>query len=149
MKNDRLYRFLRPILTFLMKVFIRPRIIGQEYIPEEGRIVLAGNHRAFLDSVLILACNKRVVHFLAKKELLEGKLGKGFAEMGIIPVDRKNKDPNSLRHAIEALNNGNIIGIFPEGTFNKSDKPTLPFKVGACKMAYETDTKIVPFTIKG
>ena len=42
-----------------------------------------------------------------------------------------------------------VIGIFPEGTFNRSNDPVLPFKIGAVKMAHDADSKIVPFVIKG
>ena len=67
--------------------------------------------------------------------------------MAIIPVDRKKKNPQALKEAYQVLNNNGVIGIFPEGTFNKSEYLVLPFKYGTVKMAAETKTPIVPFAI--
>ena len=69
--------------------------------------------------------------------------------MGIIPVNRKIHDKKALQEGINTLNQEKIIGIFPEGTINKTKNIILPFKIGAVKMASETKSKIVPFIIKG
>ena len=69
--------------------------------------------------------------------------------MGIIPVNRRIHDKNALNKAIEVLNNNKVIGIFPEGTINKTDNITLPFKIGAVKMASVTNSMITPFIITG
>ena len=69
--------------------------------------------------------------------------------MGIIPVNRKIHDKNALKTAEEELLNKKVIGIFPEGTINRTDEVTIPFKIGAVKMAQDTDTLLVPFTITG
>ena len=70
-----------------------------------------------------------------------------FKGLGIIPVNRKIKDKNSLYKGIDVLNNDLVVGIFPEGTINKTDDIVMNFKFGAVKMAYETNSKIVPFSI--
>lgn len=72
-----------------------------------------------------------------------------FKGMGIIPVDRKNKNPQALQEAIKNLNEKKVIGIFPEGTTNKTNDIIMPFKYGAVKMASETNAYIVPFSITG
>ena len=69
--------------------------------------------------------------------------------MGIIPVNRKIHDKNALNSAIEVLNEDKVIGIFPEGTFNRTNNLILPFKIGAVKMAHDTNSKIIPFIITG
>lgn len=148
MYKARLYRFLRPILTFLMKVIFRPRIIGKENIPSEGCMILASNHTNILDPVLILASTKRTVHFLAKKELIDGAFGFAFKHMGIIPVNRKIKDKTVIASAETLLEDGELIGIFPEGTTEKG-RGFLPFKIGAVKIASNTDSKILPIAISG
>lgn len=145
----RLYRFLRPIITFLMKFLFRIEIIGNENIPTEGGVVLAGNHQSNFDCVLLISSTKRMIHFIAKKELIDGKLGFFFKWMGIIPVNRKTKNKKAVNEAIKVLKDGEIIGIFPEGTFNKTEYITMPFKMGAVKMAMDSDVKIVPFAIIG
>lgn len=148
-KDPLFYRIVRPILTFLFKVLYRPTIIGKEHILKSGRIVIAGNHTNNFDCVLLIASTKRCVHFLAKDELYKGFKKYIFKYMGIIPVNRRQKDGKSLKKAIDFLNKDMAIGIFPEGTFNRSENTILPFKIGAVKMAHDTNTKIVPFVIKG
>lgn len=150
MKEPRLYRIVRPILTFLFKLLFHPHIINKENIPLKGRIVLAGNHTNILDCILLMACTKRTVHFLAKDELVKGPLGFIFKHLGIIPVDRKGKNKSALPKAINALNEDKMIGIFPEGTINRTkDQVTIPFKSGAVRMAFNTKSKIIPFSIIG
>ena len=148
MEKSTLYRILRPILTFLMKIVFRPKIIGKENIPQKGRMVLAGNHTNILDPVLLLASTKRTVHFLAKIELIKGPLGFIFKRMGIIPVNRQIKDQSVIPAATEGLNQNKIIGVFPEGTTEKG-RGLLPFKTGAVRMAENADSQILPFAIIG
>lgn len=143
-----LYRLLRPIITFLSKIIFTPKIIGCENIPKEGRIILAGNHTSNFDCALLISSTKRSIHFLAKKELWSGLRKIIFSHMGLIPVDRSKKNHDALEKSYEYLNHEKVIGIFPEGTTEKN-RGLLPFKMGAVKMAKETNTKIVPFVIKG
>jgi len=149
MKEPLFYRIIRPIVTFLVKLVFRPNYIGLENIPKSGRIILAGNHTNNFDSPLLLSCTKRVIHYLAKEELTKGILGPGFKAMGIIPVNRSIHDKGALNNAINTLKEEKVIGIFPEGTINRTKDIIMPFKIGAVKMAHETDTQIVPFTITG
>lgn len=142
-----LYRVLRPLITFLFKTLYRPKIIGSENIPKNGRIILAGNHTHNLDSAMLISSTKRNVHFLAKSELFVGLKKLFFANMGLIPVNRKTKDHDALVSAYNYLENEKVIGIFPEGTHGKGK--ILPFKIGAVKMAYETKSCIIPFAITG
>ena len=149
MNNSLLYNIVRPIVSSLFKIFYRPKYTGLENIPGNGRVVLAGNHKNNLDCIYLMSSTKRPIHFLAKKELWSGLKKIIFNNMGLIPVDRKQKKHDSLVLAEKYLESEKIIGIFPEGTFNNSNNVILPFKIGAVKMAYDTKTKIVPFIIKG
>lgn len=142
-----LYKILRPIITVLFKLLYRPKIVGKENIPKSGRIILAGNHTNNFDSALLISSTKRNIHFLAKSELFVGLKKILFSNMGLISVNRKIKDHNVLNQAYNYLNNEKIIGIFPEGTFGKGK--ILPFRIGAVKMAYETNSQIIPFSITG
>ena len=143
------YKIIRPIIKFLFLFLYTPKIIGKENIPKEGRIILAGNHTNLFDCVMLLSSTKRCIHFLAKKELCDGPKKIIFSNLGIIPVNRKIHDHKSLECAKKYLENEKVIGIFPEGTIRKEKNTLLPFKIGAVKMAYDTNTKIVPFTIIG
>lgn len=142
-----LYIILRPIIKKLFIILYRPKIIGKENIPKSGRIVLAGNHTNNFDCIFLMSSTKRCIHFLAKDELWKGLKKIIFSNMGLIPVNRRKKDHKSLQLAEEYLKAEKVIGIFPEGTFGKGK--ILPFKIGAVKMAYDTNSKIVPFAITG
>lgn len=148
-KDVLLYKFVRPIATILFKFVYRPTIIGVENIPKDGKIILAGNHTSILDCVMLMSSTKRNIHYLAKKELFSGVKKIFFSNMGLIPVDRSIHDKTVLPLAEEYLNNGCVIGIFPEGTTEKGIKKLLPFKTGAVRLSYTTKTKIVPFKIIG
>lgn len=149
MKEPTLYRVIRRPLSAIFKAIYKPTIIGKRYIPESGRIILAGNHTNYFDCLLVACATKRCVHYLAKDELMKGPLGFVFKGLGIIPVNRRTKDRTAYLSALETLRDEKLIGIFPEGTINRTDDVIMPFKFGAVKMARETDTKIVPFAITG
>ena len=149
MKEPLFYRSIRPFLAAFVKTACRPTIIGKKNIPEEGRVILAGNHTNYLDCMIIGYSTKRCVHYLAKDELMKGPLKYIFKGMGIIPVNRRQKDKAALETAEMMLRDEKLIGIFPEGTINRTEDIIMPFKFGAVKMAKETDTPIVPFVITG
>ncbi len=146
--NCRLYRILRPIAVFLLKVIYRIEIINKENIPNDGPFVFVGNHKHNYDFISLISGTKRTVHFLAKKELID-KHGWLFSRLGIIPVDRSTKNKEAIKSAIELLRNDEVIGIFPEGTFNKTEYVIKPFKYGAVKISSEVNCPIVPFAIVG
>lgn len=149
MKEPILYRMVRGPLAVFLKTVYRSTVIGKEHIPQDGSIILAGNHTNYFDCILIASATKRCVHYLAKDELMKPPLNLIFKNLGIIPVNRRQKDKAALESAEAVLREGKVIGIFPEGTINRTDSVIMPFKFGAVKMAYETDTKIVPFVITG
>ena len=149
-KDPKFYRYIaNPVVTTFMRLVYHPKYIGKENIPKDGRIVLAGNHTNNLDCLLIIASSPRVVHFMAKDSLYKGFKKHLFKHMGIIPVNRKIKDKDCLITAKNFLNKDLTIGIFPEGTINRTDDTIMNFKIGAVKMAHDTNSKIVPFVIKG
>ena len=147
-KNTLFYKIVKPILFFLVHLLYRPTIIGKENLEIEGPIILAGNHTKWLDPIMLVAIVKRQIHFLAKIELFKGPISFITKGMGAIPVNRKIHDKKALETAITSLKQGLCIGIFPEGTTEKG-RGLLPFKIGAVKMAKDTNTKIVPFCITG
>ena len=148
MNEALLYKVLKPLARLFTFIYIHPKYIGKENIPKEGRIILAGIHTSVLDPFILICSTKRQIHFLAKDELWKGPKKIFFSHLGLIPVNRRTKDPYSLKKAEDYLKNDKVIGIFPEGTTEKG-RGLLQFKIGAVKMAYDTNTKIVPFIIKG
>ncbi len=144
------YRIVKPLLNFLIFILYRPTVVGKENIPKKGPVVLAGNHTRWSDPPMLCSIVKgRQVHFLAKIELFSGPVSIITKGMGSIPVNRKIHDKDALHSAIDALNKGLCIGIFPEGTINRTDDVIMPFKIGAVKMSNEANATLVPFTITG
>lgn len=145
-----LYRIVRTLGYPIFLLLYRPEFEGRNNIPKSGSVILAGNHTNNLDAAIMLAGPTRVVHMLAKKELFKNKISNAFfRSMGCIPVDRKIHDENAKSEAIEVLKNNEVIGIFPEGTVNRTNDIILPFKYGAVSFAKKTGAYIIPFTITG
>jgi len=143
------YRLLKPILGPIFKLYYHPKVIGKEVIPKEGPILIVGNHKHLYDQCLAIISTKRMIHYMAKKEYFDGKMRWFFKMVGCIPVDRSKKDDAATTSALEVLNDGGAIGLFPEGTRNKTEEFLLPFKFGAVSMASKTNATIVPFGITG
>ncbi len=135
----------KPIFTLLY----RPKIDQKYNIPYGEAIIFCGNHKSYLDPLLLIIATKEVIHFLAKKELFKGIFKKFFNSVGCIPVNRKEKDKNTTSIALSVLGNNKVIGIFPEGTRNRTNEFLLPFKFGAVSMAKKSNAWIIPFGISG
>ena len=144
------YSLLTPIMRVLFKLYYNPKIINKEVIPKEGPILIVGNHKHIYDQCLTIMATKRVIHYMAKKEYFDGKMAWFFKLVGCIPVDRSIKDHNATDKALKVLNSGGAIGLFPEGTRNKTnDVFLLPFKFGTVSMAKKTNATIIPFGLTG
>lgn len=145
-----LYRIGRFILGPFFKWYYNPTIIGKENIPKEGAILIVGNHKHLYDQCLSIISTKRFIKYMAKREYFDNKKTRWFFKaVGCISVDRSVHDGKAKGEAIETLKNGGAIGLFPEGTRNKTKEFLLPFKYGAVSMTKKTDAYLVPFGITG
>lgn len=147
--DTKFYKIVKPLVTFLIKILFRPKVIGLENIPKDKSVVLAGNHTKWLDPVTLVGVTNRQVHFLAKDSLFKGPVSVVVKGMGSIPVNRKIHDKDALKSAIKHLNNNVVVGVFPEGTINRTNDIIMPFKIGAVKMSHDTNSYLVPFVITG
>lgn len=143
------YKIVNILFRVVFMILYRPKIIGRNNIPKSGRVVIAGNHTNNLDSVMMGSFSNRKYHFLAKKELFVGIMKPILKWLGSISVDRSIKDKNALKEAIDVLNHDEVVALFPEGTINRTDDTIMKFKIGAVKMAHDTNSLIVPFIITG
>ena len=145
-----LYKFDRVVLGAIFKLYYRPRIIGKENIPKSGPILIVGNHKHLYDQCLTIISTKRGLHYMAKKEYFDNKKVAWFFKLnGCISVDRSKKDSKAVELALSVLKDNGAIGLFPEGTRNKTKEFLLPFKFGAVSMAKKTGAFLVPFGITG
>ncbi len=149
-KTPKIYFVLKKIVKPLFMLYYNPEIVYNGEIPDEGPVIIAGNHKHLYDQFFPIFLTKRGIHYLAKKEYFDSKKTSWFFKMmGCIPVDRSKKDPEAKEAAIEVLKDRGAIGIFPEGTRNKTEKRLLPFKFGAVSFSQKTNALIVPFAISG
>lgn len=149
-KSPILYRIGKILLKPIYKIYYNPKIIGKENIPSDGSILIVGNHKHLYDQCNAIISTKRYITYMAKKEYFDSKKTRWFFKaVGCIPVDRSKKDGDAVNSAIKVLQSNGAVGLFPEGTRNKTDKFLLDFKFGAVSMAKKTDSYLVPFGITG
>jgi 1-acyl-sn-glycerol-3-phosphate acyltransferase len=146
------YHFLKyVVLGPILKLLFRPWVEGIENLPAEGPAILASNHLSFSDSIFLPLMVPRRITFLAKAEYftgrgIKGKLTKGFfAGVGQVPIDRSGGRASeaALRKALEILNSGEMLGLYPEGT-RSPDGRLYRGKTGIARMALEAGVPVIP-----
>ncbi|MDD6276875.1 MAG: lysophospholipid acyltransferase family protein [Clostridia bacterium] len=147
-KKNAIYRILTPLGKLIVHSKYKINYIGAENVPSEGGVIFASNHITPLDPVIVAAGCGREMHFMAKKELFEKKLVGGFLSMlNAFPVDRSKFDFKSVNHAINIINGGGALLIFPEGTRSKNFAPQKA-KGGVCYIMKKSKCNaIVPVSI--
>jgi 1-acyl-sn-glycerol-3-phosphate acyltransferase len=139
------------ILGPLLKLVFRPQVEGRENVPDSGPAIIASNHLSFSDSIFMPLVVKRRVTFVAKQEYFTGKGLKGwlmrlfFVGTGCIPVDRSGgrAAQAAIDTGMRVLREGNIFGIYPEGT-RSPDGRLYRGKTGVARMALESGAPVVP-----
>lgn len=144
-----LYKFVRGTIHILASLFYRFKIIGRENISDKGRMIICANHKHVFDPLFVAICTKRIIFFMAKKELFKGKMEYIMRKLNAIPVNRDGNDSYSLKLALKTLKDENVLGIFPEGTRSANKSGHLSFKPGVSMLSIKTKTKIVPVYIMG
>lgn len=133
-------RLVRPLLW-------RVRYTGQENIPAQGGYVVACNHRSFPDPILLAHGFRRQIAFIAKGELFKVPvLGMVLRWLRMIPIERGAGDMSAVDKAIQQLEEGGLLGIFPEGTRSPTEKP-LRFKSGMAHMAKTAHVGVIPCAV--
>jgi len=143
------YKIYHFVLKIYTKIKFNPKIYGINNIPSKGKLIIISNHKSNYDFLAMGLIAKRPIHFVVKSSLYRGILSLILKSIEAIPVDRSKKNPETIKLATNYLKKDEIIGIFPEGTINKTSKLTMDFKIGAIKMAYETNSPILPIAILG
>jgi len=145
------YWVVKAILTPILRTLFRPWIEGGDHIPHEGGAILASNHLSFSDSIFLPLVVPRRITFLAKADYftgsgIKGKLTKGFfAGVGQVPIDRSGGKASeaALRTGLRILGEGNLLGLYPEGT-RSPDGRLYRGKTGVARMALEAGVPVIP-----
>lgn len=141
------YRVIRWLLIVVGHVIFRYRTHGQENIPSTGGVVLCSNHTSMMDVVFLISTCKRQIHFMAKAELFRIPILKhAFRWMGAFPVERGTGGADALAKAQALVQEGKVMGIFPEGTRSKTGTPGKA-KSGAAVVVAKTGAPVVPVSI--
>ncbi|MDQ0243369.1 1-acyl-sn-glycerol-3-phosphate acyltransferase [Bacillus fengqiuensis] len=151
-KEEVLNAKLRTLIIRLFKIAgVRVKITGKENIPEQEPVLFAANHESHLDPLLMYVCLNRVPYFVMKAEIEDIPVFRVWMqEIGHIALKRGDRKSavEVLKKMKRYLEEGKDILIFPEGTITKGERD-LPFKPGSFKAALDTESSIVPITIRG
>jgi 1-acyl-sn-glycerol-3-phosphate acyltransferase len=120
---------------------------GAEHVPADGAVILAGNHTGFLDGPMIVTFSPRPVHFMVKQELLRGPLAPALRKLGQIGVDRSGTDRAAILASLGVLEQGGILGLFPEGRRSAEDFATM--HNGLAYFALRSGAPVVPVACLG
>jgi 1-acyl-sn-glycerol-3-phosphate acyltransferase len=146
-----LYWIVKALLTPFIRVFVRVRVEGRQHIPRRGAVILASNHRSFLDSIFIPLVMRRRVTFVAKAEYFDDpKTAWFFRSCGQIPIRREggSASERALDSATEVLRAGKVFAIYPEGTRTR-DGLLHRGHTGVARLALRCNVPIVPIGLIG
>ncbi len=137
------------VLQVFFVLWLRYQSRGKEHLPAEGGGLMVSNHQSFLDPLLIGLPLKRPVSFMARDSLFRVPLLGPFMRYEfVIPISRSAASSQSFRAAIQNIEYGNFVGIFPEGT-RTTDGAVQRFKPGFLALLKRTDCAIYPIGIAG
>ncbi|MBB6735779.1 lysophospholipid acyltransferase family protein [Cohnella zeiphila] len=146
-----LYRICRAAVRMIWSLFFRFEHRGISNIPSSGPVILASNHMSNLDPMTLGLAVPRKVHYMAKMELFRiPGFGPFIRALGAFPVKRGGVSKEAIRTALAVLEEGKVMGIFPEGS-RKGDKigGVSMGKRGAVSMAARSGAQIVPVALIG
>lgn len=144
-----MYFFVKYLLTPFIFFFYMPKIIGRKNSRIKGKAIVISNHISMGDPLFISAVFRRQILWMGKIELFETKLSAAFfTAVRTFPVRRGEGDLAAIRHSFKVLRDGDILGIFPEGTRDKNGK-IRDFEPGTSMIALKNDTPVIPIYIKG
>jgi 1-acyl-sn-glycerol-3-phosphate acyltransferase len=147
--NPFVYWTLRAILVPFFLVYLRLQRVGREHLPRGGPLLLASNHRSFLDPFVIGTLVRRPVYYMAKRELFEKRWQAWVLNaLGAFPVDRGAGDRDALETARAILARGDCVVVFPEGTRVRPGPLGEPRR-GIGRLALETGAPVVPVAVIG
>jgi 1-acyl-sn-glycerol-3-phosphate acyltransferase len=125
------------------------KVYGREKVPNDGAVILAVNHRSFLDPPVVAISLRREIYFAAKKELFKIFIvGSLIRYLNSVPVRRTGFDNEALKKFIDVLKKDKMLLMFPEGTRSRQEG-MLPFKRGIGYLVAKTGAAVQPMYISG
>ena len=147
--NTPVYWLVRAFVQPAIQIYFRLSRMNRQYIPAKGGVLLASNHRSFLDPFAIGCCLRRPIFFVAKQELFKHRPIAWILNcLGAFPIRRGESDEESMKTARMLLERGDAVVIFPEGTRHRTGSLGKP-KRGVGRLALETGAPVVPIAVLG
>jgi 1-acyl-sn-glycerol-3-phosphate acyltransferase len=142
-----LYRIITGIIRPFIKLAYRIKIEGIENLPEDGPFIICANHYSTIDPVILaVSLLPYRIYSMAKAELFNNKFfGWFLRSVGVFPIKRGEPDIKSIKTALKLLKEGKIMGIFPEGTRNKTSE--IKAEPGVAMIAIRAQVKVLPVAI--
>lgn len=135
---------------WLTRVLWRASFSGPLPVPPERGAVVVCNHRSSIDPCFIALATHRLVHWMVAKEYWANPLLAAFFRLGgSIPASRSGIDTAATKAAMRYVEAGDVIGLFPEGRINRSDRVLLPGRPGAAWIALKTRAPVIPCYVSG
>ncbi|MGC8862056.1 MAG: lysophospholipid acyltransferase family protein [Armatimonadota bacterium] len=148
LQHSMLYWIGKILSIIVCRIFGRWTVIGRENVPTTGGVLLCANHVSYIDPPALGAGCPRKVHFMAKEPLFQiPVLGFLIKRVGAFPVRTHSADRAALRRAIELLQNGQVVAMFPEGTRNLTSELLLPPEPGVGMIALRAQVPVVPVAL--
>lgn len=139
----------RAFVVPALRLGLRMKIYGLKHIPRRGGAVVICNHLDWFDPILLLAASPRPMMWMAKAEFMGWPVLRQIAlQAGAFPVERGRPDLTALRHAQSLLDDGMLVGMFPEGTRSRTGGLQAPF-AGASLVASRAGAPIIPSALVG
>lgn len=147
--SDRTFRILRAIAGIYTRTFHHTRVHQQCNLPAKGPAILVCNHTSSIDPILLQARSPRLIRWMMAEEYFERQPMRWvFERVGVILVDRGNRDMGSIRAAMRVLGAGYVLGVFPEGRIETS-RELIPFQSGIGLLAMKTRAPVYPAYLDG
>lgn len=147
--NVPLYLLAKAILVPSFRLLLRLQGIGGEDMPRSGPLLLASNHRSFLDPLVIGVLMRRPIYYVAKRELFRRRWQAWLlGSLGAFPIDRGASDEEAMATAKQILLRGDCVLIFPEGTRVRPGPLGAPRR-GVGRLALETGAPVMPVAVLG
>ncbi|KAF1086475.1 1-acyl-sn-glycerol-3-phosphate acyltransferase [Sporotomaculum syntrophicum] len=143
------YSVSKAICLVYLKLVRRLKIIGDPKLPANQGIIVVSNHISYLDPVVVGCILNRRISYMGKAELFKiPVLSFIIKKLGTFPVDREGIKPSSIRRALDLLNDGKVVGIFPEGTRSQTSEMLNPH-LGAAMLALKGGVPLLPVALSG
>lgn len=147
--SDVFWKVCRLTIAPLIQATWRVRVKGGEHIPKKGPAVLASNHLSFLDHFILPLATWRTIYFISKAEHFEQPVKSWFFKRwGVIPLKRGAGDQDAFERALQVLREGELFGIYPEGT-RSLDGKLHKGRTGVARIAIMAQAPIIPAAMVG